>query len=195
MDPRRRRRHRARHRGSDDRGHRLRSRSRGRYHPCRDAYQEGDFPPEDDAGGHDLRSRADCRPAAPSDRGHRHGRPRALPRSLLRARLPPDGRRRRCRRHSPRQGKPGACGGRRIRHRGARTHDVGGRDGRHCLPERPWRHSRALPSGGRDLQYASRHDERRVHALRPCLQRQGHCGPNDAALGVARTGNDLARPA
>ena len=195
MDPRRRRGHRARHRGPDDRGHRLRSRSRGRHHACGDAYQEGDFSPEDDAGDHDLRSRADCRPAAPSDRGHRHGRARALPRSLLRARLPPDGRRHRCRRHPPREGKPGARRRRRSRHRGARTHDVGGRDGRHRLPEGARRHSRALPSGGRDLQYASRHDERRVHALRPCIQRQGHRGPNGAALDVARTRRRLARPA
>ena len=95
VDARRPERHRADHRRADHRGHRLGSRPRRRHHRRGDPHQEDHLPSEDDAGDRDLRSRADGRPAARSDGGDGHGRAGALPGGLLRAGLPPDGRRHR----------------------------------------------------------------------------------------------------
>ena len=57
------------------------------------------FHPRDDAGGRHLGPGAHRRPSAARHRRHRHGRAFPLHRSLLRARLPPDGRRHRRRGH------------------------------------------------------------------------------------------------
>ena len=105
------------------------------------------FHPADDAEGHDLRSRADRRHAAAHHRRHRPRRARPLPRGLLRARLPPDGRRHRRRGHAAREGVPAARLSGRRRPRGAGAHDVGRRDGRDRLPEGPRRHPRPVASG------------------------------------------------
>ena len=173
VDARRSERHRADRRGADDRRNRLRSRPRRRHHPGGDPYEEDHLPSADDAEGRDLRSGADRRHAAEHHGRHGHGCARPLPRGLLRARLSPDGRRHRRRRHAPREGVPAA------RHRDgdgieARAqHDVGRGDGRDRLPEGARRDPRAVPSGGRALRHASRPDERGLHALCARLQPQG----------------------
>ena len=55
-------------------------------------------------------------------------------------------------------------------HRGARAHDERRGDGRDRLPEGARRDPFAVASGRRALRHASRHDERRLHALRARLQ-------------------------
>ncbi len=67
-----------------------------------------------------LRSGTHRRHAALHHRRHRHGRARPLPRSLLRAGLPSDGRRHRRRGHAARLRESAEGGRQRQRHRGAR---------------------------------------------------------------------------
>ena len=129
VDPRRPGRDRADRRGADHRRHRLGGRARRGDHQPRDADQEGDLPPEDDAGAGDPRPRADGRPAAAADRRHRHGRLRPLPRGLRQPRLPPDGGGDRGRGAPALQGLPAARLPQRRRPRGA---------GATCWPPRRW---------------------------------------------------------
>ena len=159
VDPRQNRRYRANHCGPDDGGDGIGSRPRLGHHQFGDAYQEGDLPPEISAFRDDLRSRADRRHAKGHHRRHRHGRLRALPRSLLLAVLPSDEPGHRARRDAARERLSAARLWRRHGYRGPRKHDVGSRHGRGRLPEGARRHPLALASGRRDLQHAPRHDE------------------------------------
>ena len=64
----------------------------------------------------------------------------------------------------------------------ARPHDGRRRDGRDRLPEGARRDPRALAPGRRALRHASRHDERRLHALCARLQPAGDRGEDRAAV-------------
>ena len=108
VDPRRRQRHPPCRRRADHGGHRLRGGPRRCHHRRGDAHQEGDLPPQDDAGDHHLRSGADRRHAARDHGRHGHGRAGALPGGLLRALLSSARRRHRRRGHAARQGEPRA---------------------------------------------------------------------------------------
>ena len=122
------------------------------------------------------------RAAAGADRGHRHGRARALPRGLCRARLPPDGRGDRGRGHAALQGHtcraPTATG---TTSRRGRNMLVGGGDGGDGVPEGARRHPCAVAPGRGALRHPPRADQRGLHALRARLQPRGALGQDRPA--------------
>jgi hypothetical protein len=99
---------------------------------------------------------------------------------LLRAGLPPAGRRHRARRHAPDQGRAAGGGEGRQEPGRALQHDGGGQHGRHRVPEGPRRHARHQPPAGRALQHASRPDQRGRDALCAGIQPQRHRRAADA---------------
>ena len=176
---------RRRHGADDRRPHHGRHRLRGGPcigHPRRiHAPEEDHLPPEDAAGGRHRRPRAHDRTAAAHHRGHRDGRTRALPGSLLCTGLSSARRRHRAGGHAPDQGVAAGRGQGREERGRARAHAGGGEHGRHRLPEGPGRHPLPQPPGRRALQHPPRRNQRRGDALRACLQPARDRGEDDAA--------------
>ena len=106
------------------------------------------FHPEAAAGDRHCRPGADGRHAALHHRRHRHGRAGALPRGLLGARLPSDGRRHRAGRHPAGVREPAESVCQRQGHHRARPYDERCGHGRDRLPERARRHPFAVASVG-----------------------------------------------